>query len=86
MEPTLTYTDVVNRVGYTVIGGVKVVQYSCSFPLNNPREMRITSTRMNPELYKANREICREDLAKFEDAAYDLQDEWIERLEGGNNG
>lgn len=80
MESTLTYTDVVNRVGYTIIDGTKVVQYSCSFPLNNPKEMRITSTRMNPELYKANREICRADLAKFEDASYDLQDEWLERL------
>jgi hypothetical protein len=38
---------------------------------------------MNPELYKANREICRADLAKFEDAAYELQDEWLARLEGG---
>ena len=83
MEPTLTYTDVVNRVGYTTIGGVKVVQYSCSFPLSNPRDMRITSTRMNPELYKANRDICRADLAKFEDSAYELQDEWIAKLSGG---
>lgn len=80
MVNTLTYTDTVSRVGYTTIDGVKVVQYSCSFPLNNPKEMRITSTRMNPELYKANREICRADLAKFEDASYDLQDEWLERL------
>jgi DNA-directed RNA polymerase subunit L len=80
MEPTLTYSDVVNRVGYTVIDGVKVVQYSCSFPLDNPSDMRITSTRMNPDLYKAHREICRADLATFEDAAYDLQDEWLEKL------
>ncbi|MBR5862213.1 MAG: hypothetical protein IKZ08_02690 [Bacteroidales bacterium] len=80
MEPTLTYTDTVTRIGYTVIDGVKVVQYSCTFPLNNPKDMRITSTRINPELYKANREVCRADLATFEDAAYELQDAYLAQI------
>ena len=77
MESTLIYSDVINRVGYTVIDGVKIVQYSCMIPLDNPQGMRISMTKMNTDLYKANREICRADFAKFEDAAYDLQEAYM---------
>ena len=77
MTNTLKCTDTIQRTGYTVIGDVRVVQYTCIIPLENPKEIRISSTRLNPELYKANREVCRADLAAFEDAAYQLQDEYI---------
>lgn len=80
MNTTLTYTDTVTRIGYTIIGGTKVVQYSCTIPMGKPEEMRITSTRLNPELYKEHRDICRADLAAFEDAAYELQDEYVKKL------
>lgn len=80
MTDTLTYTDVIQRTGYTVVDGVKVVQYVCTLPLSNPQAMRITSTRLNVELYKANREICRNDLAAFEDAAYQLQDNYVAKM------
>lgn len=80
MGDTLTYTDTIQRTGYTIIDGVKIVQYSCVIPLNDPQNMRITSTRLNGELYKANRDICRADLATFEDAAYLLQDEYIAKV------
>lgn len=80
MSNTLIYTDTIQRTGYTVIDDIKVVQYACVIPLNNPEEMRITSTRMNPELYKANRDTCRADLAAFEDMAYELQDEYLSKI------
>ena len=73
------YEDTMTRIGYTIIGDVKVVQYTCTIPVKEPEKMRVTSTRLNPELYKANRDICRADLAAFEDAAYELQDEYINR-------
>lgn len=38
---------------------------------------KVTMTKLDPELYKANREICRNDFAVFEDAAYTLQAELI---------
>lgn len=81
MENTLTYTDTIQRVGYTTIDGVRVVQYSCVMSMSNPKEMRISSTRMNTELYKEHRDICRADLAKFEDEAYALQDEWLAKID-----
>ena len=80
MSETLQFNDVIQRTGHTVIDGVKIVQYVCTLPLSNPQNMRITSTRLNVELYKANREICRNDLAAFEDAAYQLQDEYIAKM------
>lgn len=80
MTDTLICKDVVQRVGYTIIDGVKIVQYNCTFPLDNPKEMRITSTRLKPELYEDNRIICRNDLAAFEDAAYELRDKYVAQL------
>ena len=80
MENTLVMTDSVTRIGYTVIDDVKVVQYTCTFPLNDPTQIRISSTRLKPDLYKVYREQCRTDLAIFEDAAYELQDEYIAKM------
>lgn len=76
---TLSYTDTIQRVGYTTIDNVKVVQYACNIPLDKPEDMRIASTRLNPELYKANREVCRKDLAAFEDAAWLLQEQYLKK-------
>lgn len=81
MSRTLHYEDTIRREGYTIIDGTKVVQYICVMPLDKPEDMRIASTRLNVELYKANRSICRADLAAFEDAAYDLQDEYTRNEE-----
>lgn len=75
MTDTLTYKDTIQRVGYTTIDGVKVVQHSCTIDSENPEDIRISMVKMDAELYKANRAICREDFAVFEDAAYALQDE-----------
>ena len=73
MANTLTCKDIFQRTGYSVINGVRVVQYSCIIPMDNPNEMRIGITKLNTELYKKNRDICRADYAAFEDSAYELQ-------------
>lgn len=81
MNTTLSYTDVLTRTGYTIIDGVKIVQYVCTIPMDNPSNMRISSTRMNADLYKENRAVCRADLAAFEDAAYELQEEYLAKAD-----
>lgn len=80
MSETLVYNDTIRRVGFTVIEGVKVVQYDCTIPSNNPAEMRIITTKLDQDLYKANRVVCRADLAEFEDAVYAMQDEYIANM------
>ena len=80
MPGTLVYTDTIYRIGYTVIDGVKVVQHTCTLPLNNPQEMRISMTKLDAALYKEHRDICRTDFAMFEDAAYQLQEEYTNNL------
>lgn len=80
MSNTLTYTDTIQRVGHTIIDGVKVVQHICVLPLSEPQNMRISMTKMNAELYKSNRDICRADFAEFEDTAYQLQEEYIAKM------
>ena len=36
--------------------------------------------KLNADLYRANRDICRADFATFEDAAYQLQEELLAKL------
>lgn len=80
MTETLTFTDTVQRVGYTTIEGVRVVQYTAIIPSDNPENMRITITKLNNDMYKTYRTLCRADYAAFEDAAFALQDEYINKL------
>lgn len=77
MSTTLTFKDTVRRLGYTIIDGVKVVQYDCVISTDNPNEMKIIVSKLNEELYKANRDVCRADMAEFEDAAYELQEQYL---------
>lgn len=77
---TLICKDTIQRIGYTVIDNVRVVQYNCVIDAANPKDMRIVTSRLNEEMYKAHRAACREDLATFEDAAYRLQEEYISNL------
>lgn len=79
MSTTLTYHDTIQRVGYTTIDNVAVVQYTCVIPVNRPQEMRISITKLNTDMYKENRSVCRDDYAAFEDAAYELQESCMAR-------
>ena len=81
MSDTLVYTDTIHRVGYTIINGTKIVQHTCVLPLNNPEAMNVTMTKLDATAYKAHRDICRNDFARFEDVAFDLQDEYIANRE-----
>ena len=81
MSKTLVYKDTIQRIGHTIIDDVKVVQYTCTIPLDKPEDMRVIASRLQPELYKENRDICRADLAAFEDAAYELQEQCLQKAE-----
>lgn len=80
MSETLTFKDTIQRVGYTIINEVKVVQHTLVLPTDSPKDMRITMTKLDKDLYEANRAICRNDFAEFEDAAYELRDEYLAEL------
>lgn len=77
MSETLFCTDVVQRVGHTVINGVKVVRHVCVIPMTNPEGMSVTMTKLNGEMYKEYRRVCRDDFNEFEDAAFQLQEKYI---------
>lgn len=79
---TLSYTETFQRIGHTIVDGKKIVQYTCIIPANNPADMRIGITKLDPEAYKAHRDICRADFAEFEDAAYALQEELLAKIGG----
>ncbi len=77
MSETLSVVDVIQRIGYTIIDDVKVVQHTCVIPVDNPKGMRISMTKLDADLYEANRDVCRSDFAIFEDSAYRLRDEYL---------
>ena len=81
MTNTLVFKDTIQRVGYTVVDGVKIVQHNCTIDSEDPQNMRITMVKLNAELYKTHRDICRNDFAVFEDAAFALQEELIAKRE-----
>lgn len=72
--------DTIQRIGYTIIDGVQVVQYNCVIDASKPQNMRIITSKLNEEMYKTHREACRADLATFEDSAYELQEQYIAKL------
>lgn len=84
MSNTLTYKDTIQRIGYTTINDVKVVQHTCTIDSENPQDMRVIMVKMDTELYKEHRATCRADFAEFEDAAYTLQDELIKKNSDNN--
>lgn len=83
MSETLSYKDTITRVGYTTINGERIMQYSMTINADNPEEMTLSNVKLNKEAYKSNRDICRADLAEFEDAAYLLQEQYVAQKESG---
>lgn len=77
MTETLKCKDTIQRVGYTVIDGINVVQHTCIIETDDPAKMRISMIKLDADMYRDNRDVCRSDFAVFEDAAYDLQAELI---------
>jgi len=75
MSDTLFVKNTIQRVGFTVIDGVKVLQHTCSIESDNPEKMRVVTTKLNEEMYKNNRNACRADIAEFEDGSYLMQEE-----------
>jgi len=81
MTNTLQVTETINRTGYTIIDGIKVVQHTCTISSEDPQQIRVGMVKLDNEMYKANRAICRDDYAVFEDSAYALQEELIAKVE-----
>ena len=73
MSETLSWKDSITRTGYTEIDGEKVMQHVCSISMDAQYNMTVYSVKIDKELYKANRDVCRADAAEFEDACYELQ-------------
>lgn len=77
MTETLQIVESIQRTGYTIIDGIKVVQHTCTISSENPEQMRVGMVKLDADMYKSNRATCRDDFAVFEDAAYALQEELI---------
>ena len=76
----LQATDILTRVGFSVIDGANAVRYTCQIPLDKPEGMTIGRTVLKPDLYKEHRDECRADYATFEDESYEQQQRLIDKL------
>lgn len=61
----------------STIDGKAVAGYSAIINSENPEDINLSDYQIDKTLYKANRVQSRKDLAAFEDAAYELQDQLI---------
>jgi hypothetical protein len=77
MTETLVVKDTIQRNGYTVIDGVRVVQHTCVIDSENPQNMVLKMLKLNVDMYKIHRDTCRNDFAVFEDEAYALQEKLL---------
>lgn len=77
MKKTLTWTDTVTRTGFTEIDGIKVMRHTASIKIDDPNNMTVSNAKLNEKMYRDNRDICRADIAEFEDAAYELQEQYV---------
>lgn len=82
MSATLTYKDSITRTGITTIDGKKILQHTATINTDNPEQMSLNSVKLDKEAYKENRDICRADIAEFEDAAYMLQEQYLAQRTG----
>lgn len=80
MSETLIWKDTIQRVGYTIVDGVRIAQHTCTIMSDNPNDMRVVMTKLDANLYREHRDVCRADFAIFEDAAYQLQEELIAKM------
>lgn len=65
--------------GFSAIDGTNAEGYQATINMDNPKDMSISGWQVNKELYKENRTQCRADREVFEEAAYALQEELIEK-------
>lgn len=61
--------------GECVIDDKVVCVFTAIIEKDNPEKMIINTVKKDEEAYKANRFVCREDFAEFEDYAYSRQAE-----------
>ena len=80
MSETLSFVDTIQRIGNTTINDVRVVRYTCTITVDRPQDMQIGISKLNTEMYKAHRDLCRADYGAFEDAAYQLQEELLAKI------
>ena len=73
----LTVKKEYTLTGESKIDGVVAESYRAVINSENPIDMVMSSVQRDKALYKANRVICRQDSADFEEIAFAMQDQLI---------
>lgn len=76
----LRKTKITTVNGHSVIDGMEAMLYTAQFDSDNPHGVTFNYYMSNNEVYKANREVCRNDQMEFEEYVYALQDEALANM------
>lgn len=79
MAATMTIRETIKREGYTNIDGVNVVYHHAEIRTDDPTNSTVNNSILDKDIYKQNRALCRQHIAEFEDEAYALQDEMMQK-------
>lgn len=66
--------------GTSIINGVQVAYMSATICTDGGNSGNINKTITNKELYNENKAAVREDMNKFEDEVYKVEDEFLNEL------
>lgn len=70
----LNLSKSINITGQSMINGTQVVFMSANITTEGGQAPTVNQSIMNLELYNANKEQCRKDIADFQTEVYKIQD------------
>lgn len=70
----LKITKSTSLQGQSVVDGQTVIYLSASISIENLGNSTVSQSIQNQELYAANKDACRADIAEFQNAVFDEED------------
>lgn len=77
----LTKRKTITIEGTSVVGEKKIAIFRATIDGDNPKNVRFSVIKSNEDIYKKYRSEVRSDEAEFEDYAYSIQDEMLNKSE-----
>lgn len=77
---TLKTTNSITVNGTSEIEGVQAVYLSAMISQETEGASTVSQSITNKDLYNANREQCRKDIADFQEQVYQLEDQYTKSL------
>ena len=77
----LKITKSTSLQGQSVVDGQTVIYLSASISIENLGNSTVSQSIQNQELYAANKDACRADIAEFQNAVFEEEDAMMATVE-----